>query len=336
VSTTPLPTRLVAAVDVGATKTLVAVVPVTAGGEVAEPVARWRVRRLATDRDPDRHLAAVASVIGELAAGARVAAIGVAAPGPLDPARGVILHSPNLGWRDHLFGPALAALVGAPVGLEDDANAGALGEALLGAGAGRDPVVYLTLSTGVGAGVVVGGQIVRGAHDAAGEVGHLAVDPAGPRCGCGSRGHVEAFVGGAGLARRAAAAWPSGTLADGSAAPRDAAAILHLARAGDPTATRLANDATDALARAIAALSAVLDPGAIVVGGSLGLGQRALVRRAATRARRLVIAEAGASPLVVPAAHGERSPLVGAAILAALLAAPGVPAAAVPRRGRPE
>jgi glucokinase len=147
---------------------------------------------------------------------------------------------------------------------------------------------------------------------------------------------VEAFVGGAGLARRAAAAWPSGTLADGSAAPRDAAAILHLARAGDPTATRLANDATDALARAIAALSAVLDPGAIVVGGSLGLGQRALVRRAATRARRLVIAEAGASPLVVPAAHGERSPLVGAAILAALLAASAGTSAALPRRGRPE
>jgi glucokinase len=147
---------------------------------------------------------------------------------------------------------------------------------------------------------------------------------------------VEAFVGGAGLARRATATWPSGILADGSAAPTDAAAILRLARAGDPNATRLANEAADALARAIAALSAVLDPGAIVVGGSLGLGQRALVRRAATRARRLVIAEAGASPLVVPAAHGERSPLVGAAILAALLAAPGVPAAAVPRRGRPE
>ena len=86
-----------AAVDVGATKTLVAVVPVTANGEVSEPVARWRVRRIATDRDPDRHLVAIATVIGNLAAGAPVAAIGVAAPGPLDPARGVILNSPNLG-----------------------------------------------------------------------------------------------------------------------------------------------------------------------------------------------------------------------------------------------
>ena len=333
---TPTSVRLIAAVDIGATKTLVAIVPVTANGEVSEPVAGWRVRRLVTDRDPDRHVAAIATVIDDLAAGVRVAAIGVAAPGPLDPTLGVIVNSPNLGWKDHPLGPALAALVGAPVGLEDDANAGALGEALLGAGAGRDPVVYLTLSTGVGAGVVVGGRIVHGAHQAAGEVGHLAIDPAGPRCGCGGRGHVEAFVGGASLARRAAATWPSGCLADGSAAPRDAAGILRLARAGDPTAARLALDATEALAQAIAALSAVLDPGAIVVGGSLGLGQRALVRRAAMHARRLVIAEAGASPLVVPAAHGERSPLVGAAILATGLVAPAGPAAPAPRRGRSE
>ena len=319
-SRTQLPTRLVAAVDVGATKTLVAVVTMTAHDEISEPVARWRIRRLATDRDPDRHIASIATVIGDLAAGARVATVGFAAPGPLDPARGVILNSPNLNWKYRPFGPTLAALIGAPVRLEDDANAGALGEALLGAGAGCDPVVYLTLSTGVGAGVVVGGQIVRGAHQANGEIGHLAVDPAGPRCGCGGRGHVEAFVGGAGLARRAAATWPSGILDDGSAAPLDAAAILHLARAGDPAAIRLASDAVDALARAIAALSAVLDPGVVIVGGSLGLGQRALVRRAATRARRLVIAEGGASLRVVPAAHGARSPLVGAAVLAATMA----------------
>ena len=333
-STTPTPTRLIAAVDIGATKTLIAVVPLTANGDVPEPVAGWRVRRLVTNRDPDRHVAAIATAVGDLAAGARVAAIGVAAPGPLDPTRGVIVNSPNLGWKDHPFGPALAALVGAPVGLEDDANAGALGEALLGAGLGRDPVVYLTLSTGVGAGVVVGGRVVRGAHQAAGEVGHLAVDPAGPRCGCGGRGHVEAFVGGAGLARRAEAAWPAGTLADGSAAPLEAAAILRLARAGDPIAMRLANDAAEALARAIAALSAVLDPGAIVIGGSLGLGQRALVRRAAKYARRLVIAEAGASPQVVPASHGKRSPLAGAAVLAASLAAPAGTCTSALHRGR--
>lgn len=319
---------VVGAVDVGATKTLVAVAPATAAGELAGPIGRWRVRRLITDRDPDRCLAAVAAVIVDLAAGEPVCAIGVAAPGPLDPARGVILHSPNLGWRDHPFGSGLAGAVGAPVCLEDDANAGALGEALHGAGTGHDPVVYLTLSTGVGAGVVVGGGIVRGAHQAAGEVGHLVVDVAGPRCGCGGAGHVEAFVGGAGLARRAAAAWPAATLADGSPAPRNAGDVLRLARAGDPTAVLLADDAAEALARAIAAVSAVLDPGVIVVGGSLGRGQRALVRRSAARARRLVIPQAGGSLRVVPAALGERSPLVGAAVLASGLAA------AASRKGR--
>ncbi|MFH1474696.1 MAG: ROK family protein, partial [Chloroflexota bacterium] len=222
-STTPAPAHLLAAVDVGATKTLVAVAPATAGGEIREPVARWRIRRLATDRDPDRHVVAVAAAIADLVAGVPVRAAGVAAPGPLDPACGVILHSPNLGWREHPFGPALAARLGVPVAVEDDANAGALGEARLGAGAGHDSVLYLTLSTGVGAGIVVGGHLVRGAHQAAGEIGHLVVDPAGPRCACGGRGHVEAFVGGTGLAGRAARAWPSGRLADGRPAPADAA-----------------------------------------------------------------------------------------------------------------
>jgi len=151
VSASAAPARLVAAVDIGATKTLVAVVTLAAGGGIALPVGGWRVRRLATDRDPNLHVAAVAAAIAGLAAGVPVQAVGVAAPGPLDAARGVILRSPNLGWSDHPFGPALATRVGASAVVEDDANAGALGEALLGAGEGRDPVVYLTLSTGVGA-----------------------------------------------------------------------------------------------------------------------------------------------------------------------------------------
>jgi glucokinase len=309
---------LVGAVDVGATKTNVAVIRLPSDRPpVASDLPR-RVRRIETDRDPDRHLAAVAVALADLVpAGGSLAAAGVAAPGPLDPATGTILHSPNLGWREHPFGPALAARLGVPVAVEDDANAGALGEARMGAGAGQDSVLYLTLSTGVGAGIVVGGHLVRGAHQAAGEIGHLVVDPAGPRCACGGRGHVEAFVGGTGLAGRAARAWPSGRLADGRPAPADAAGVLRLARTGETTAARLADEAVAALALALAAACAVLDPGVIVVGGSLGLGQRSLVRRAAVAARRLVLAEAAQSLVVIPAALGDRSPLVGVALAAA-------------------
>ena len=129
---------------------------------------------------------------------------------------------------------------------------------------------------------VFNGRIVRGGHGNAGEVGHLVVDPIGPRCGCGGRGHVESFAGGAGLARRARALWPSGFLRGDTmiAAPGDADGVFQAARRGDPDAHGLADDAADALAIALAAVVATLDPDRIVVGGSLGLRQRSFVRAA--------------------------------------------------------
>jgi len=322
----PTGPSLVGAVDIGATKTLVTIAPFTPGrwGEPAGPPetisavlqALGRAVRIPTDTNADRHADAVAEALRSAADGAPLAAVGVAAPGPLDPSTGLILDSPNLGWRRYPFGPTLAARVGAPVGLEDDANAGALAEAIAGAGAGADPVVFLTLSTGVGAGVVVGGRIVHGAHQAAGEVGHFTVDPSGPRCGCGGRGHVEAYVGGASLAARARAAWPDGFRADGIPAPRDAAGILAAARAGDPVAEHLVADAAEAVTVALAVLAAAVDPERIVVGGSLGLGQRLLVRRAVLAARRRVIETAGRGLTVVPAQLGALAPLAGAVVVA--------------------
>jgi glucokinase len=314
---TSLDRGFIGAVDIGATKTLLAVVPAEAAeSTLALTDALRRPLLFATDPDPDRHLALVAARLREALGDLDLLAVGVAAPGPLDPGSGLIIHSPNLGWRSNAFGPALSAVLGAPVSLEDDANAGALGEALAGGGAGADPVVFLTLSTGVGAGLIVGGNVVHGAHQAAGEVGHFTVDPSGPRCACGGRGHVEAYIGGAALASRARRAWPDGRRADGVPAPRDAAGILAAARSGEPVARGLADDAVGALAVALAVVAAALDPERIVVGGSLGLGHRWLVRRAVTLARRRVMPATGRALTVVPASLGARAPLVGAAILA--------------------
>lgn len=308
---------LVLAADVGATKTLVTVRAPGAPHDPAAPALRF-----ATPRDP---VAAVTSIVDAAVAlagraGGRVVAGAVVAPGPLDAATGRIVAGANLGWYDVPFTGEIAARLGVPVALEDDATAAALGEALAGAGRGADPFVYLTVSSGIGAGVVVGGRSLRGAHGIAGEVGHLVVDPAGPRCACGRRGDVEALAGGAALARRARAAWPAARLADGSPAPRDAAALFRLARAGDPAAQAIADAAADALAHAIGALAAVVDPACIAVGGSIGLAQRGLVRRAVAIARRRTLPATGESLRVVPAALGDRSCLEGAAILAARLA----------------
>lgn len=246
-------------------------------------------------------------------------AIGIGAPGPLDPVSGVIEHSTNLGWYDL----PLAALIsdrfgGLPTRMSDDGDTGALGEARAGAGRGADPFVFLTLGTGLGAGVVVDGRIVTGAHGAAGEVGHLAVgDRNGLRCGCGRRNCVETWCGGAGLARRAREIWPVRRLADGTLAPRDAAAIFALARHGDPDAIRLVLAARHALAAAVAAMLSTLDPAAISVGGSIGTAQPSFVRAAVREGARLVHAATSRRVEFRRPELGDASVLAGAAFLAA-------------------
>ena len=250
------------------------------------------------------------------AMGGRVVAVGVAAPGPLDAGRGLITRSSNLGWEDVPIASMLGQRLGVPTALEDDANTAALGEWRFGAGIGADPLGYITVSSGIGGGIVAGGAIVRGARGNAGEIGHLSVDPTGPRCACGRRGDVESFAGGAALARRARQVWPRKTLTDGRPSPRTASEVFQAALAGDAQATRLVDDATSALAVAIAAMAAVVDPAVIVVGGSIGLGQRRSIRRAAALARQRVMRENAASLRIKAAALGHESVLAGAADLA--------------------
>lgn len=307
--------RLVAAVDIGATKTLVTVRSVTelADGWTAGPIAR-----IETERDAATLSDWIAEQVHELARerGGPVVAVGVAAPGPLDARTGVITRSSNLDWSDLPLASMLRDRLDAPVHLEDDANVAALGEWCFGAGRGRDPVAYLTVSSGIGGAIVVGGDIVRGSSGNAGEVGHLRVSNGGPRCACGRRGDVEAYAGGAAIARRARTVWPRASDDVGHDSPRTPEAVFRAARAGDPDAAEIVEDAAEALAVAMAALTASLDPEVIVVGGSIGLSQPRLVRRATTLARKSVLAELGRSMQVLPAELGTESVVAGAAYLA--------------------
>ena len=306
---------LVGAVDVGATKTLVTVRPL--------PLAAWandgETIRFATPATPGELIDALEGALRTLAAaaGGRIVAVGVGTPGPVDAARGVVVHAPNQGWRDVPLGTLLADRLGVPVALDDDANVGALGEATYGAGAGADPVAYVTVSSGIGSGMVVAGRIVRGAHGAAGEVGHLVVDAAGPRCGCGNRGCVETYASGTGLEQRARETWPRGRGPDGGPAPRTAAEVFRAARGGDADARRLVEDGAAALARAFAAIVVTLDPERLVVGGAIALAQPRYVSRAAHLARLLTIGESRSRATIVRAALGGDSVLAGAAVLGA-------------------
>ncbi len=306
---------MICAVDIGATKTLVTVHPLPLDGwDAAAPRERFLTRRDGRACADDIVGAARRLVAGT---GGRLVAVGCGAPGPLDATTGLIAGAPNLGWHDVPMGPWVVEGLGVPLAIEHDSSVGALGEATMGAGRGADPCIYITLSTGIGMGLIVEGAIVGGAHGVSGEIGHYAVDPAGPRCSCGRRGCREAYAGGAGIAARARDAWPRGRTASGAPAPRAAAGVFRAARNGDPDARRIVGDGVDRLGRVIGGLVAAIDPAVVVIGGSLGLAQRGYVRRAGQRARPLAIRESGRTFRLAFAELGGDSVLAGAAVLAA-------------------
>jgi glucokinase len=191
-------------------------------------------------------------------------------PSPLDCEEGVVLNPPNLpSWHGLPVRGLLAEALGRPVGLENDANAAALAEWRYGAGRGCQDLVYLTMSTGVGGGLVLGGRLHRGVASSAGEVGHIPVEWGGEPCSCGLRGCLEAYTGGAAWARRLArSAPPDGAVARlaGGAAHARPEHVVAAARAGDAFALAELARFNDYLVRGLAAIAMTVAPQRIVLG----------------------------------------------------------------------
>ena len=123
-----------------------------------------------------------------------VAAIGVGSPGPLDIKEGVIIETPNLKWKNAPLRAKLEDLLGKKVTVDNDCNVGILGEYAYGAGRGAQDMVGLFIGTGIGGGIIIEGKLLHGYNQNAGELGHMIIDPNGPKCGCGVNGHLEAFA----------------------------------------------------------------------------------------------------------------------------------------------
>jgi glucokinase len=215
-----------------------------------------------------------------------VAMIGICAPGPLNSQTGVILGPPNLpGWIDIPLAEMTQKKFGLPVRIENDCNAGALGEALYGAGRGHSIVFYAAIGTGIGAGIVLDGKLFRGAHDAAGEAGHVTVDYNSPViCTCGAPGCIEALASGLAIEQ-------SGTVA---------------------------LDHVDELAAWLASIVSLLDPGIIILGGGVLGGhsrEPMLSRLRELVPKRTVNPYASRIPIVEPGL-GALSGVIGAAAIA--------------------
>ena len=201
---------------------------------------------------------------------AGVAGVGVIAPGPLDPFVGAVLSAPNLpGWENLPLAAELRRRTGLATVIENDANAAALAEWRWGAGRGFEDLVYLTMSTGVGGGLVLGGRLYAGRRGNAGEVGHLPVEWDGEPCACGMRGCLEAYVGGAAWTRRLRRIAPARGRVAELAGGRERATPRHVvaaAREGDDFARGEMERWNHYLARGLVALVFALAPQAVVLG----------------------------------------------------------------------
>ncbi len=261
--------------------------------------------------------------LGEQAGWNNVRAVGVAAPGPLDPFRGVILQAPNLpGWHDVPLGRQLRRALRCPVFVGNDANLAALAEQRRGTGRGHADVVYVTVSTGIGGGVISGGRLVLGHQGLAGEVGHMTLEPQGPRCDCGNRGCLEALASGTVIGRQAQELVQAGAqtlmaeLAGGDLERITVALVHKAADRGDVVAVDLFRQAGRYLGIALANLMFLFNPSMIVLGGSVAkAGHLLFVPMQATIRERIYEAFWRDCP-VVPAALGDDVGLVGAALWA--------------------
>lgn len=244
----------------------------------------------------------------------RVEAAAMSLPGVIDEERGRLVRSANLPWFDgRALADDLGDALGLPARLINDGTAAAIAEARSGAGRGRDDVFVVALGTGVAGAHVRHGEVLRGAHGAAGEFGHVSLDERGVPCPCGQRGCLEAIIGGGHLARR----WSEASGAAGTAKDLFAAAA-----SGDERATVLVDEATTALARGLLAVIATVDPGLIVLGGGVAQSYDAIAGPTAEKLR--ARATFHHVPEIVPAALGTWAGAWGAALAAEdLLAAEG-------------
>ncbi len=250
----------------------------------------------------------------------QIKGIGVAAAGAIDTHNGVVTLSPNLpGWRNIPLRKILKDSLGVPVYLTNDANAAAFGEYLFGAGQNTANLVYITVSTGIGGGIIINGEVYEGISGAAGEIGHMTIDINGPPCNCGSNGCLEILASGSALAREArrhVKAGESMAILEASGGDLDrisAETIFQAAQQGDRLAGKLIQQTGRYLGVGLANLVNIFNPELIIVGGGLSnMGEHLMGPARDVMQERAYQVSANAVR-IVPALLGNDSGLIGAA-----------------------
>jgi glucokinase len=307
-------------VDLGGTKV-----------EVAQVDALGRVRqRLRRPTDVKDGLAAVeteiVAAVRDLhgSVGHPPVGVGVGVAGQIEPDTGVVQFAPNLGWHGAPLQADLSRALDLPVVVINDVRAAAWGEWLHGAGQGFDDLVCLFVGTGIGGGVVSGGQMLAGCSNTAGELGHMTIDWHGPVCHCGNTGCLEALAGGWAIARRARealAADPTAGafllgMAGGQPEAVSAKVVAQAAHENDPLARQVVDEVAQALVAGAVGMVNAFNPCRLILGGGVIEGLPELVQRVGQGVRQLALTAASSPLQVVPAHLHNDAGVVGAAALA--------------------
>ena len=305
--------------DVGGTRTRVALVDATGAIVVrhsAETLAR-EGREAVMNRLAD----ALEHVASERRT--EIKGVGLSLASPVEPGTGVMYNPPNLGPEWHLYTPIpmLRERLSLPVYAENDATLGALGEHAFGAGRGCDNMVYMTVSTGIGGGVIIGGNLYTGTNGFGGEIGHMTIDQNGPLDNCGNVGCLEALASGTALARMAQERIGAGEssvmlgFAGGDIKAVDARIVVQAAQQDDALAQSLMQEVGRSLASGIITLMHIFDPQLIVIGGGLGQNLDMFMPTIEPEVKRRAMAHFQGAVPVAKSQLGDDVSLLGAAAL---------------------
>ncbi|MFG7944723.1 MULTISPECIES: ROK family transcriptional regulator [Streptomyces] len=258
----------------------------------------------------DRAEAMVRRLVGTASAGsgrAKVIGVGLGVPGPIDIGTGVLGSTAILpGWAGTNPRDDLAARLGVPVYVDNDANLGALGEQVWGAGHGAEDLAYIKVASGVGAGLVISGQVYRGPGGTAGEIGHITLDESGPVCRCGNRGCLETFT---------AARYVLPLLTPTHGAGLTMERMVRLAQEGDPGCRRVIADVGRHIGSGVASLCNLLNPSRVVLGGDLAEAGDLVLDPVRDSVARYAIPSAARQLTVLPGELGSRAEVLGALAL---------------------
>lgn len=308
-------------VDLGGTNVVV-------GALSADGSEQYTIRTIPTRAElgaeavVERIVGLVEEVIAETSASTGVQrkdflGIGIGSPGPLDRDKGLVIFTPNLGWRDFPLRDRIQDKVRLPALLDNDANCATFGEWWIGAARGTRHAIGLTIGTGIGGGLILDGKLFHGVSDVAGEIGHSTIDSTGRRCGCGNYGCLEAYAAGPAIAERAREALAGGEVSImpemvGDLQDLSAALVYEAAGRGDELALEVVRDTARFLGTGIANLLNIFNPEVVVLAGGVTQAGDALLEPMRAEVRRRAFKPAVEACRIVPGELQGSAGVIGA------------------------